>query len=233
MVLFDPNGRTDKGMIFSDEHVMHVYDKYIEEAFLSKKDCKIKHVLIVCHSAGGIATSRLLNDRTKYLLPRIRGVAGTDTFFSKAKNKNVESVYKKRIVNWVTSTEPLGTILSDTTVPKRVSAGHTAHEYTSASAFKHIMNYFDAMLKMAKMMNVDDKSLEKNKNDQQIASKGKDDKSEKKENNEPECDSKDKDGQPKQQNGKDKDAVINGDQQNESKPKDVLATSDKMEVDED
>merc|ERR1712087_112443 len=33
VVLFDPNGRTEKGMIFSDEHVMHVYDKYIEEKY--------------------------------------------------------------------------------------------------------------------------------------------------------------------------------------------------------
>merc|ERR1712228_647734 len=226
VVLFDPNGRTEKGMIFSDEHVLHVYDKYIEEAFLSKKDCKIKNVLIVCHSAGGIATTHLLNDRTEHLLPRIRAVAGTDTFFGKAKNKKIQNVYKQRIVNWVTSSEPLGTILSES-VPKRVSAGHSAHEYTSASAFKQIMNYFDAMLKMNKMMNIDDKSLEKNKNEK----KKDNEKSEKKEDKEPQCDDKEKnDDQPKDKND---DVETNDDKQNEKNPKDVSAKSDKMEVDED
>merc|ERR1712129_504236 len=96
----------------------------------------------------------------------IRAVAGTDTFFGKAKNEKIRMFYKQRIVNWVSSTEPTGTILSES-VPKRVSAGHRAHEYTSASAFKHIFNYFDSMLKMNKMMNVEDKSLANaNKNEE-------------------------------------------------------------------
>merc|ERR1712154_236686 len=171
VVLFDPNGRTDDGRVYSDEHVTYVYDRYIEEPFLSQKDCKIQNVLIICHSAGGMATTRLLNNKTEYLLPRIRGVAGTDTFFGKPLNKEIQEVYNKRIVNWVTSSQPLGTILSNT-VPKRVSAGHQAHEYTSASAFPQIISYFDAMMKMSNQNNnsnnnnksksvINDKSLEK------------------------------------------------------------------------
>ena len=158
MVLFDPNGRTERGRVYSDEHVAAVYDRYIEQPFLSKADCPIEHVLIVCHSAGGMATTRLLNERTKFLTPRIRGVAGTDTFFGRASTQRVQALYRKHIVNWVTSREPLGTILSES-VPKRVSAGHTAHEYTSAAAMRHIFNFFDAMLTVNGKEAVKDKSL--------------------------------------------------------------------------
>merc|ERR1712154_402920 len=188
VVLFDPNGRTEQGKVYSDDHVVYVYERYIEEPFLSKKDCKIKNILIICHSAGGMATTRLLNDKTEYLLPRIRGVAGTDTFFGRAQNKEIQEVYKRHIVNWVGSSQDLGTILSET-VPKRVSAGHSAHEYTSASAFPQIMSYFDAMLNMHKMKSVDDKSLREQKeselNDEQKINKKENDK-------ESECDAKDK-----------------------------------------
>lgn len=121
VVLFDPNGRTETGRVYSDEHVAFVYDKYVEEPYLSQADCGIENVFIVCHSAGGMATTRILNERTKYLLPRVRGVAGTDTFFGRASSSNVQKVYRERIVNWVTSREPIGTILGDHT-PKRVSA---------------------------------------------------------------------------------------------------------------
>ena len=71
LVLFDPNGRTDHGRVFSDEHVTYVYDKYVEDLYLSKQDSKIENVLIVCHSAGGMATARLLNNKTEYLSTRL------------------------------------------------------------------------------------------------------------------------------------------------------------------
>ena len=162
MVLFDPNGRTETGRVYSGEHVTYVYDKWVESMYLNKKDCKIKNVLIVCHSAGGSAATSLLNQKTKYLLPRIRGVAGTDTFFGRGSNKKIQAVFKKYVVNWVTSSQPLGTILSST-VPKRVSAGHNSHEYTSASAFPQIISYFDAQLKMHKMLNITSKNEQNGK----------------------------------------------------------------------
>merc|ERR1719334_1281837 len=39
LVLFDPNGRTSTGRVFSDEHVSFVYEKYVELPFLSREDC--------------------------------------------------------------------------------------------------------------------------------------------------------------------------------------------------
>merc|ERR1712087_1072226 len=35
VVLFDPNGRTSTGRVFSDEHVSFVYEKWVEQPFLS------------------------------------------------------------------------------------------------------------------------------------------------------------------------------------------------------
>eukprot|EP00484_Ammonia_sp_Unknown_P005013 CAMPEP_0197073814 /NCGR_PEP_ID=MMETSP1384-20130603/210796_1 /TAXON_ID=29189 /ORGANISM="Ammonia sp." /LENGTH=439 /DNA_ID=CAMNT_0042512655 /DNA_START=52 /DNA_END=1371 /DNA_ORIENTATION=+ len=167
VVLFDPNGRTDSGRVFSDDHVMYVYNRWIEAPYLSQADCKIENVLIVCHSAGGMATTRLLNDKTKHLLPRIRGVAGTDTFFGRAQTKQVQRVYERHIVNYVTSREELGTVLSNT-VPKRLSAGHSAHEYTSASAFAQIFSYFDAMLNVHRQQSVKSKDAAMSKADEAV-----------------------------------------------------------------
>ena len=231
VVLFDPNGRTDTGRVYSGEHVTYVYDKWVEDMYLSKKDCKIKNVLIVCHSAGGMATTSLLNDKTKYLLPRIRGVAGTDTFFGRASNKQIQEVYKKHIVNWVTSSQPLGTLLSNT-VPKRVSAGHNSHEYTSASAFPQIMSYFDAHLKVHKMQNVTSKDKGLSKGDDTKQSK--EDETEKKEDgdketekeNDDQCDANDA---PK--DSKDKPTSSDDKSTDDKSKKDGDDGGDKMEVD--
>ena len=170
--MFDPNGRTSGGRVYSGAHVERVYDKYIEDRFLSKKDCKIKNVLIVCHSAGGMSATTLLNDKQKYLLSRIRGVAGTDTFFGHAKNKKVQQVYKRYVVNWVASSQSTGTILSNTTIPKRVSAGHNSHEYTSAAAFPQIISYFDSHMKLYnKNQNKNDKDDKNDNNDNVVDDK--------------------------------------------------------------
>ncbi len=228
MICFDPNGRTERGRVFSDDHVLYVYDRYVEQLYLSKADCLIKNVLIICHSAGGMATTRLLNDKRKYLLPRIRAVAGTDTFFGRAQNKAIQQVYGRSIVNWVTSPQPLGTILSHT-VPKRVSAGHAAHEYTSAAAFPQIMSYFDAMLKSAQNQPVNDKSLAKEMSEKQlpVEEKNEDANNKKVEENDAKCEGNDKEDIQTDIDKQAKDIQGNSDKSKEETPE----NNGKMEVD--
>eukprot|EP01084_Bolivina_argentea_P088735 160211_1 len=136
---------------YSDNHLLFVYDHYIKP-YLSHTDSSaaiahdtdektnsydpeqvdkntIRNIVIVCHSAAGIATTRLLNER-KCILPYIRGVAGTDVDFGRAKNDETKQVFRKYVINYRASYQDIGTVLSDKDeYPLRVSAGHTKHEY--------------------------------------------------------------------------------------------------------
>eukprot|EP01084_Bolivina_argentea_P276818 472412_1 len=165
VIILDPNGRmSNNKREYSDNHLLFVYDNYIRP-YLGKKNIdneskqqeinndndsenKIENILIVCHSAAGIATTRLLNER-KSILPYICGVAGTDVDFGRAKNDETKQVYQKYVVNYRASYQKLNTVLSDENeYPLRVSAGHSNHQYTSASSFDAIFKRFDDNMKM-------------------------------------------------------------------------------------
>ena len=102
----------------------------------------IESIFIVCHSAGGIATTRLLNVR-KSILPYIVGVAGTDTDFGRPKSDEAKIVFKEKLINFRASYQEKGTVLSaEDEFPKKVSAGHHKHQYTNAAAMDLVFKFF-------------------------------------------------------------------------------------------
>eukprot|EP01094_Clydonella_sp_ATCC50884_P023062 TRINITY_DN5431_c0_g2_i3.p1 TRINITY_DN5431_c0_g2~~TRINITY_DN5431_c0_g2_i3.p1 ORF type:complete len:274 (-),score=80.16 TRINITY_DN5431_c0_g2_i3:273-1094(-) len=120
--------------------------QYVWEEIASKSPAR--DVLIVAHSAGGPCTLSLLRHAKESLVPRVRAIAFTDSvhFVGKHEEEHVKRVVSARAVNYVTSDEPLDTLLSESTGAecKRVSAGHTKHEHTSASAISSVFPFLDS-----------------------------------------------------------------------------------------
>jgi hypothetical protein len=133
-----------RGSSSPEEHTLSVWDEFISQS-------NAKDIVIVAHSYGGVCTMNLLEYRNEAILARVRAIAFTDSVhssyplpYTNVKKDPTASYLKERCVNWITSNTPLDTEIN---VPKSncpcVSAGHTKHEYTSASAFPSVMKFIN------------------------------------------------------------------------------------------
>lgn len=94
---------------------------------------------------------KLLNERTKALLPRLKAIAFTDSVHSVGPldGKKVKLFMKSgNVCNWAQSKLPL-----DTPMPGaksdclNVSAGHPIHEWTSSSCITSVFRFLEARVK--------------------------------------------------------------------------------------
>ncbi len=112
-------------------HTVSVWDQFVS------RHARAKHIVIVAHSAGGYCTMNLLKERHTEVLPRLRGVAFTDSVHSVMPSdpEPVRSFICQNAINWVTSEQPLDTLIVHASSKgcSCLSAGHTKHENTSAS----------------------------------------------------------------------------------------------------
>jgi hypothetical protein len=121
-------------------HTLYVYDNFIARA-------AAKNILIVAHSAGGVCTMRLMNERLD-VLKRLRGVAFTDSVHSASPRdaKEVKRFMRSGTVcNWAQSKLPLDTPLSSSDC-RNVSAGHPVHEWTSSACMNSVFPFFESIL---------------------------------------------------------------------------------------
>jgi hypothetical protein len=125
-------------------HTLYVFDTFIAKA-------RAANLFIVAHSAGGVCTMRLLNERTKAVLARLKGVAFTDSVHSVGPRdgKKVKSFMRSgSVCNWAQSKLPLDTQMpGEKSDCLNVSAGHPIHEWTSSSCMVSVFAFLQARLK--------------------------------------------------------------------------------------
>ncbi|KAL6046977.1 cotranscriptional regulator FAM172A-like [Balamuthia mandrillaris] len=103
-------------------------------------------LFIVSHSFGGVHAVALMSDRQSQVLPKLRGVAFTDSVHttSDMTPPSVLHFLQRHCKNWVASSSPLDEPVED---PNGchcpcVSAGHTMHEMTSSTAMDSVFRFF-------------------------------------------------------------------------------------------
>ena len=98
---------------------------------------------IVAHSYGGVATAALLDEDMTSVSERVAHIAFTDSVHSSHGHSDATRAFlRARAINWVTSPEPVDTVLR----PGMRSAGATRHEETSHYAFDAIFDFFSRSL---------------------------------------------------------------------------------------
>uniref|UniRef100_A0AAQ4S8Y1 ARB2 cotranscriptional regulator A n=1 Tax=Gasterosteus aculeatus aculeatus TaxID=481459 RepID=A0AAQ4S8Y1_GASAC len=127
----------------SEEHVLYVWDHFVSRA-------AAKNVFIVAHSYGGLSFVELMNQREMQVKNRACAVALTDSahnIWLQETSKGTQDWMQQHCCNWVSSPEPLDTLL-DPMLPDcpRVSAGTERHELTSWTSFNSIFRFFTAIL---------------------------------------------------------------------------------------
>ncbi|KAH8361915.1 UPF0528 protein CG10038 isoform X1 [Drosophila serrata] len=104
---------------------------------------KPESVAIVAHSYGGFLTLDLVDEFLDFFKEKVFAIAFTDAVMSgpQASNKDyLQSV----ACDWVTSKAPLDTPVSASKDGiRKVSAGHTKHEWTSYSAIDSIFKFME------------------------------------------------------------------------------------------
>jgi hypothetical protein len=122
------------------EHTIYVWDQFGAKS-------AAKDIVIVAHSAGGSCTMSLLRNREDQVLKRLRGVGFTDSVHSveRIDPKRTQEFITKNAINWVTSDKPLDTKVRDGGMSGCLclSAGHTKHESTNASAMTSVFKYLN------------------------------------------------------------------------------------------
>lgn len=81
-----------------EEHVVCVWDTLVQRA-------QAKHIGIVAHSYGGVATMALLRARTDDVYARVPAIAFTDAVHSVSVRdpQKVRDIIRDRSINWVSS----------------------------------------------------------------------------------------------------------------------------------
>uniref|UniRef100_A0A9J7Z548 ARB2 cotranscriptional regulator A n=1 Tax=Cyprinus carpio carpio TaxID=630221 RepID=A0A9J7Z548_CYPCA len=127
-----------------EEHTLYVWDHFISKSLA-------KNIFIVAHSYGGLSFVNLMIQREAEVKNRIRAVAMTDSVHNvwhQEANKSIRDWLREHCCNWVSSPEPLDTLvdpmLNDC---PRVSAGTEKHELTSWKSFHSIFKFFRDALK--------------------------------------------------------------------------------------
>jgi hypothetical protein len=138
------NGRSIRGNRYPDDHASYVWDNFVEKS-------KARRIDIVAHSAGGCATVHLGKSYFRTFEKKVFKIAFTDSVHSlgggyfSSPSKRVTDFMISHAVNWVSSSEPLGTPIASWGGHgdvQRVSAGTPKHEVTSWSAFEKIFEWF-------------------------------------------------------------------------------------------
>ncbi|XP_051512550.1 cotranscriptional regulator FAM172A homolog isoform X1 [Myxocyprinus asiaticus] len=127
-----------------EEHTLYVWDHFISKSLA-------KNIYIVAHSYGGLAFVNLMIQREPEVKNRVRAVAMTDSVHNvwhQEANKSIQDWLREHCCNWVSSPEPLDTLVDPmlTDCP-RVSAGTEKHELTSWRSFHSIFKFFCNALK--------------------------------------------------------------------------------------
>ncbi|XP_077087774.1 cotranscriptional regulator ARB2A homolog isoform X3 [Siphateles boraxobius] len=127
-----------------EEHTLYVWDHFISKSLA-------KNIFIVAHSYGGLSYVNLMIQREAEVKNRVRAVAMTDSVHNvwhQEANKSIQDWLREHCCNWVSSPEPLDTLvdpmLNDC---PRVSAGTEKHELTSWKSFQSIFKFFSNALK--------------------------------------------------------------------------------------
>ncbi|PIK60250.1 hypothetical protein BSL78_02812 [Apostichopus japonicus] len=108
-------------------HVLYVWDHFLENS-------PVKTVVIVAHSFGGVSSLNLAKNRRSFFR-KVLFLALTDSVHSMLfhdASRNIQRWYSENAINWVTSDEPLDTLVQKSTKDcLRLSAGTKKHEETS------------------------------------------------------------------------------------------------------
>ncbi|WAQ99946.1 F172A-like protein [Mya arenaria] len=124
-----------------EEHLESVWRELVQRT-------PAKHVAIVAHSYGGVASLELAKNHLREFEERVFAMALTDSVHSLRQQEaepDLVQFYKQHVVNWASAYDPLDAPLqtSEDEVPT-VSAGTDKHEYTSYSSMHSIFKYFCA-----------------------------------------------------------------------------------------
>lgn len=123
-------------------HVEYIWD-HLLSAFAADK------FAIVAHSFGGSAAFHLLCAR-QAILPRLAALAFTDSVHNLTAARKAEFALPKAFLasastcNWAKSTKPLDAPLAVRGGCRCVSAGHSVHEWASASAIESVFTFLTA-----------------------------------------------------------------------------------------
>ncbi|XP_064100002.1 cotranscriptional regulator ARB2A-like [Macrobrachium nipponense] len=126
-----------KGSSSPEEHACYVWKKFVHKA-------KAKHIALIAHSYGGCVTKELFLQEKKDFVKRVFAVAMTDSVHYIAK-PNAFKALVKISRNWVSSSHPLDTPLSDEGGDvARVSSGVNVHEKTSYASMESVFKFLEA-----------------------------------------------------------------------------------------
>ena len=135
----DENGQPILGNENPENHAAYVWENVIAPALQSKA---VTQIDIVAHSYGGVVTCNMVNRFRDEFVEYVHKIAFTDSVHSVSSRLPRDSFITKHVVNWVTSSEPLDTVLQySLNDAKRVSAGTTVHEETSWKAMESVFDY--------------------------------------------------------------------------------------------
>ncbi|KAJ3027546.1 hypothetical protein HDV00_011031 [Rhizophlyctis rosea] len=133
-------GRVVRGSETPSDHVEYVWREVVMQA-------KTKDVLMVAHSAGGYNTQRLVYRQFQDVAPRVRAIALTDSVHGVGFRKGTGEAewWFERVINWVTSSEPVDKVLGRSGGCMCRSAGDTRHDYTTVYAEQSVFKWFERM----------------------------------------------------------------------------------------
>jgi len=116
-----------------EEHAATVWQRLIAPS-------RARHIVIVAHSYGGVVVSSLAQHAKRDFMERVVGVLLTDSVhYSLTKSRQLNARLIDISKNYVASDMPVGEVISSAKNDiRRISAGHTQHEWTSWAAMLNI-----------------------------------------------------------------------------------------------
>ncbi|XP_076145169.1 cotranscriptional regulator ARB2A homolog [Alosa pseudoharengus] len=122
-----------------EEHTLYVWENFVSRA-------AARNIFVVAHSYGGLSFVELMIQRETEVKNRVCAVAMTDSVHNvwhQEAGKSILEWLQERCCNWVSSSEPLDTLV-ESMLPDcpRVSAGTERHELTSWRSFHSIFKFF-------------------------------------------------------------------------------------------
>ncbi|XP_036674087.3 FAM172 family protein homolog CG10038 [Drosophila suzukii] len=132
------NGKENpiKGVETSRDHMKYVWENIVLPS-------NPESVAIVGHSYGGCLTLDLVDNYSKFFKESVFAIAFTDAAMGSPQAKNRD--YLSEVAcDWVASSSPLDTPVSQSNKSiRKVSAGHTKHEWTSYSAIDSVFQFIE------------------------------------------------------------------------------------------
>ncbi|XP_037732607.1 FAM172 family protein homolog CG10038 [Drosophila subpulchrella] len=132
------NGKENpiKGVENSKAHMKYVWENIVMPS-------KPESVAIVAHSYGGCLTLGLVKSHSKFFKESVFAIAFTDAAMGCPQAENGDYL-SKVACDWVASSLPLDTPVAQSNKSiRKVSAGHTKHEWTSNSAIDSVFQFIE------------------------------------------------------------------------------------------